>query len=40
MSNESSGPIERLAAAHEMMAEALREICEMGVSVPKKVLAP
>lgn len=40
MSNKSSGSIERLAAAHEMMAEALREICETGVSVPKKVIAP
>lgn len=38
MTNENIGPIVRLAEAHEMMAQALREISELGISVPKKVI--
>lgn len=38
MSNKVDGPIIRLAEAHENAAKALREIAELGVSVPRKVL--
>lgn len=40
VSNENMGPIVRLAEAHEMMAAALREISELGITVPKKVVEP
>ena len=40
MSNENMGPIVKLAEAHEQMAAALREISELGITVPKKALAP
>ena len=38
MSNENVGPIVKLAEAHEQMAAALREISELGITVPKKVI--
>lgn len=38
MSNKVDGPIIRLAEAHENAAKALREIAELGISVPRKVL--